>query len=213
MKNLDEEVGGVDGMRIFVTTKDFTDMNVGVALDEGTSVASRSWVRFPTPTFFCETDRWKGLASPTDEFIVYYGERNPWCEFETCQTCQIWQMSGVRFKATGPTGHASRFIENTALDKLVSFFCIFFENNMNNWISNKIKVQDTNKLEKTKEVFRKKITEKAMRKKLIISQLEIVRKAAEFRKEQFDTLHRGQHECGMKLGDVTTINLTVLKVI
>jgi len=115
----DEEIGGRDGMGLFVKTKDFADLNVGLALDEG-------------------------LASPTEEFIVYYGERAPW-----------W----VRFKATGPTGHASRFIQNTALDKL----------------------------------------------------LEVIRKAAEFRKEQFDTLQRGEHQCGMKLGDVTTINLTVLK--
>lgn len=41
--------------------------------------------------------------------------------------------------------------------------------------------------------------------------IRVVNKLLAFRKEQFDTLQRGQSECGMKLGDVTTLNLTVLK--
>eukprot|EP01117_Protostelium_nocturnum_P005152 TRINITY_DN1872_c0_g1_i1.p1 TRINITY_DN1872_c0_g1~~TRINITY_DN1872_c0_g1_i1.p1 ORF type:complete len:357 (-),score=55.05 TRINITY_DN1872_c0_g1_i1:222-1292(-) len=86
----------------------------------------------------------EGLASPGEEMIVYYGERAPW-----------W----VRVKATGPAGHGSRFIENTAMEKLIK----------------------------------------------------MVNKALEFRKAQFDTLQRGVHQCGMKLGDVTTLNLTALR--
>lgn len=50
---LDEETGGKDGMDKFVKTSDFRSLNVGVALDEG-------------------------MASPTEEFILFYGERCIW---------------------------------------------------------------------------------------------------------------------------------------
>ncbi|CAB9504659.1 Aminoacylase-1 [Seminavis robusta] len=46
----------------------------------------------------------EGLASTTDVFSVFYGERLPW-----------W----VDVEATGPTGHGSRFIDNTAVEQLV----------------------------------------------------------------------------------------------
>ena len=46
----------------------------------------------------------EGLASTTDKFAVFYGERLPW-----------W----VDVTATGPTGHGSRFIDNTAVEQLV----------------------------------------------------------------------------------------------
>jgi aminoacylase len=46
----------------------------------------------------------EGLASTNDTYSVFYGERLPW-----------W----VEIKATGPTGHGSRFIENTAVEQLV----------------------------------------------------------------------------------------------
>jgi aminoacylase len=49
----DEEIGGRDGMKLFVQTDDFAALNVGVALDEG-------------------------LASDTDTFSVFYAERAPW---------------------------------------------------------------------------------------------------------------------------------------
>lgn len=45
----------------------------------------------------------EGQASPTEEFCVYYGERIVWWITITC---------------TGNTGHGSRFIENTAAEKL-----------------------------------------------------------------------------------------------
>lgn len=51
----DEEVGGVRGMEKFVKTKEFKALNVGFCLDEG-------------------------IASPTDEFPIFYGERYVWCE-------------------------------------------------------------------------------------------------------------------------------------
>eukprot|EP00536_Pseudo-nitzschia_multiseries_P000501 jgi/Psemu1/178769/e_gw1.6.255.1 len=46
----------------------------------------------------------EGLASTTDVFDVFYGERLPW-----------W----VKVTATGRTGHGSRFIEHTAVEQLL----------------------------------------------------------------------------------------------
>eukprot|EP00934_Nitzschia_sp_Nitz4_P008211 Nitzschia sp. Nitz4//scaffold17_size182527//70303//71634//NITZ4_001848-RA/size182527-processed-gene-0.50-mRNA-1//-1//CDS//3329539322//8201//frame0 len=46
----------------------------------------------------------EGLASTTDSMDVFYGERLPW-----------W----VKVTANGPTGHGSRFIENTAVEQLL----------------------------------------------------------------------------------------------
>eukprot|EP01116_Phalansterium_solitarium_P018824 TRINITY_DN510_c1_g1_i1.p1 TRINITY_DN510_c1_g1~~TRINITY_DN510_c1_g1_i1.p1 ORF type:complete len:410 (+),score=169.18 TRINITY_DN510_c1_g1_i1:50-1279(+) len=115
----DEEIGGVLGMADWVQRDEFRRLNVAVAIDEG-------------------------LASPTDAFTVFYGERCAW-----------W----INIRATGNTGHGSRFVENTATEKL----------------------------------------------------LRVVSKILQFRKDQFDELQRGIAQCGMKLGDVTTANLTVLK--
>ncbi|XP_074645722.1 aminoacylase-1-like isoform X1 [Tubulanus polymorphus] len=74
----DEEVGGFKGMAIFVKHEHFKNMNVGFAMDEG-------------------------LASPTDVFSVFYGEKSPW-----------W----ITVTAHGDPGHGSRFIENTAAEKI-----------------------------------------------------------------------------------------------
>jgi len=116
----DEEVGGGDGLGAFCETPAFRELNVGVALDEG-------------------------LASPTDAFTVFYGERVPW-----------W----VIFRAAGPTGHGSRFVKNTAMEKLIK----------------------------------------------------VVNRALAFRAEQEAKLHGGcDHGVAKKLGDVVTLNLTVLK--
>eukprot|EP01133_Synstelium_polycarpum_P007346 gene7346-8557_t len=115
----DEEIGNGRGMEPFVTTQRWRELNVGLAIDEG-------------------------LASPTEEFTVFYGERAPW-----------W----VHITAVGNAGHGSRFIEGTAVERL----------------------------------------------------MRTVNKMLAFRQEQFDSLHRGHSECGKKLGDVTTLNLTVLK--
>lgn len=64
---------------------------------------------------FLETEQFKaiqpvafafdeGLANPGDAYTVFYGERAQW-----------W----VYVKAEGPTGHGSRFIQNTATSKLI----------------------------------------------------------------------------------------------
>uniref|UniRef100_A0A2I2YGK9 Aminoacylase-1 n=1 Tax=Gorilla gorilla gorilla TaxID=9595 RepID=A0A2I2YGK9_GORGO len=45
----------------------------------------------------------EGIANPTDAFTVFYSERSPW-----------W----VRVTSTGRPGHASRFMEDTAAEKL-----------------------------------------------------------------------------------------------
>eukprot|EP00752_Nemacystus_decipiens_P011204 g9956.t1 len=89
----------------------------------------------------------EGLANPRDAFTVFYGERTPW-----------WLL----VKAEGPTGHGSRFIKDTAVQKLMA----------------------------------------------------VCDKALAFRKEQEDALgHSGgcSHARAKKLGDVTTLNLTMLK--
>jgi len=49
----DEEVSGVDGMRILLTSKWFSSLSIGLALDEG-------------------------LANESDKYSVFYGERLPW---------------------------------------------------------------------------------------------------------------------------------------
>lgn len=46
----------------------------------------------------------EGLASTSDTMAVFYGERLPW-----------W----IGITAQGPTGHGSRFIENTAVEQLL----------------------------------------------------------------------------------------------
>ncbi|EOA95612.1 Aminoacylase-1, partial [Anas platyrhynchos] len=86
----DEEVGGHKGMEMFVQRPEFRALNVGFALDEG-------------------------LASPSDTFSVFYGEKSPW-----------W----IKVKCVGSPGHGSRFISNTAAEKMhkvISSFLAFRE--------------------------------------------------------------------------------------
>lgn len=91
----------------------------------------------------------EGLANPRESFTVFYGERTPW-----------W----ILVRAEGPTGHGSRFIQATAVEKLMG----------------------------------------------------VVNKALAFRHEQEQALgwdsHAGcKHSQAKKLGDVTTLNVTMLK--
>ncbi|XP_068632984.1 aminoacylase-1-like [Battus philenor] len=74
----DEEIGGHDGMKKFVLTQEFRALNIGFALDEG-------------------------MANPTDEFVIFNGERS------------IWQ---IHIHCTGQPGHGSLLIPNTAGEKL-----------------------------------------------------------------------------------------------
>ena len=53
---IDEEIGGKDGMKIFVHSPEFRALNIGFALDEG-------------------------LAHPENIFQIIYGERSIWCKY------------------------------------------------------------------------------------------------------------------------------------
>lgn len=75
----DEEIGGVDGAGNFVSSEDFQKLNVGVTLDEG-------------------------LASPSESYRVFNGERSPW-----------W----LKIKTTGPPGHGSKLYDNSAFENLM----------------------------------------------------------------------------------------------
>lgn len=74
----DEEIGGRDGMKKFVHTSDFLELNVGFAMDEG-------------------------MASPTDEFVLFYGERS------------IWHL---HIHCPGSPGHGSLLLPDTAGEKV-----------------------------------------------------------------------------------------------
>lgn len=66
---LDEEIGGHDGMEKFVLTDEFKALNLGFALDEG-------------------------MASPTEEFIIFNGERSIWRKL-IIPSNVIWQGSKI----------------------------------------------------------------------------------------------------------------------
>lgn len=74
----DEEIGGHDGMKIFIHTPDFKALNIGFALDEG-------------------------MASPSDSFVLFNGERS------------IWQ---IHVHCVGQPGHGSLLLPNTAGEKV-----------------------------------------------------------------------------------------------
>ncbi|KAL6506779.1 hypothetical protein OROHE_022216 [Orobanche hederae] len=75
----DEEIGGHDGAVKFANSDIFKNMNVGIVLDEG-------------------------LASPTENYRLFYGERCPW-----------WLV----IKATGAPGHGAKLYDNTAMENLL----------------------------------------------------------------------------------------------
>uniref|UniRef100_A0A671SLT2 N-acyl-aliphatic-L-amino acid amidohydrolase n=1 Tax=Sinocyclocheilus anshuiensis TaxID=1608454 RepID=A0A671SLT2_9TELE len=54
----------------------------------------------------------EGLANPTNAYTVFYGERNPW-----------W----ITVRCPGSPGHGSRFVENTAAEKLQRVINSFLE--------------------------------------------------------------------------------------
>ncbi|KCV70499.1 hypothetical protein H696_02840 [Fonticula alba] len=118
----DEEVGGAEGMGAFMQTPDFRALRLAMALDEG-------------------------LASETNSFDVFYGERAVW-----------WLTVRAR---DGPTGHGSRFVNNTATERLINF----------------------------------------------------INNAFAFRAQQEEKFHAGgcKHSVAAALGDVLTLNLTMLK--
>ena len=74
----DEEVGGQRGMKALLASERIRSLNPALVLDEG-------------------------LASPSEKYSVFYGERKIW-----------W----VKVTAKGSAGHGSRFIDGTAVCKL-----------------------------------------------------------------------------------------------
>ncbi|XP_043678759.1 aminoacylase-1-like isoform X1 [Vespula pensylvanica] len=97
----DEEIGGKLGMKEFVHTNDFKALNIGFALDEG-------------------------VASPTEIFYMFYGER-----------C-IWH---VEIHCTGNPGHGSLMLDNTAGEKIK----VIIDRFMDFRASEKEKLKDTTK--------------------------------------------------------------------
>uniref|UniRef100_A0A915DB75 N-acyl-aliphatic-L-amino acid amidohydrolase n=1 Tax=Ditylenchus dipsaci TaxID=166011 RepID=A0A915DB75_9BILA len=89
----DEEIGSYDGMEKYVHTQHFKDLNVGFALDEG-------------------------LASPTNTYRVFIGQRCTWWFKVICP---------------GNHGHGSRMLENTAGPKLASLLHSFSEFREKQW--------------------------------------------------------------------------------
>ncbi|KAK9892863.1 hypothetical protein WA026_022544 [Henosepilachna vigintioctopunctata] len=83
----DEETGGQEGMRMFVKMKEFQDLKVGVSLDEG-------------------------IASSSDEFALFYGER-----------C-IWHL---HIHCPGQSGHGSLLMDNTPGEKVAYILNKFYE--------------------------------------------------------------------------------------
>ena len=78
------------------------DEEIGGTDGMGVMLESR-WFRTLDPPLSLALD--EGLASVDDSFSLFYGERLPW-----------W----VQFTATGATGHASRFIDGTAVEMIVA---------------------------------------------------------------------------------------------
>ena len=69
----DEEVGGHDGMEKYVVSKEFKELNIGFALDEG-------------------------LASEENAIPVFYGERNVfWVQFKCHGTLFIINLGLLLF--------------------------------------------------------------------------------------------------------------------
>ncbi|KAL5789015.1 hypothetical protein ACOSP7_005964 [Xanthoceras sorbifolium] len=75
----DEEIGGHDGAEKFADSDVFKSLNVGIVLDEG-------------------------LASPTENYRVFYAERCPW-----------WLV----IKAKGAPGHGAKLYDNSAMENLL----------------------------------------------------------------------------------------------
>lgn len=92
-------------MRWFVTTKDFQNLNVGVALDEG-------------------------MASPDREYVLFNGERCIWRKYRVFFTrfrvpiCLF--VIDLRITCPGQPGHGSLLLDDTAGEKLRRLLDRFF---------------------------------------------------------------------------------------
>lgn len=95
-------------MEKFVHTQDFKALNIGFALDEG-------------------------MACPTDEFIIFNGERSIWRKhYEDIEKLIPWIQnhdklltlffSEIHVHCTGQPGHGSLLIPNTAGEKVGTYY-------------------------------------------------------------------------------------------
>ena len=118
-------------MKLFIEREEFKKLNVGFGLDEGmyvifmyTCTVLQVWTNTHTHITHTHT----GLANPTKKFIVYYNERTSCGEWivklkkKTALYITFMSHDLIAFKVVcqGNPGHGSRFIENTAGEKLVS---------------------------------------------------------------------------------------------
>jgi len=69
----EEEVFGPEGMKAFVKTDYFKNLKVGFTLDEGGMTLNAS-----NDCLLIQPSLLLGIASPTDVFNVFYGERTCW---------------------------------------------------------------------------------------------------------------------------------------
>lgn len=99
----EEEIGGVHGMREFVHTDAFRNLNAGFSLDEG--------INYKYLTYLYKLN-FPGIASPTNSFNIFFAERS------------IWH---VEFKIPGNPGHGSLLLKNTAGEKLQKLLNRFYQ--------------------------------------------------------------------------------------
>ena len=104
------------GMKLLIESDTFKDLNVGFAFDEGSLREIQLCSNYIVTQYFA------GLANPTEKFTVYYNERCVWCKPITLLIVGVVYLLhplGLKVKSTGNPGHGSRFIEDTAAEKLV----------------------------------------------------------------------------------------------
>ena len=100
----DEEMSGAKGMQKFVKHPRLAELNAGLALDEGLASADDKYTVRYTVEVRVRTVRSRRGTTPFPFPQIFYGERKIW-----------W----IHVVAKGNVGHGSRFIQGTAVEKLV----------------------------------------------------------------------------------------------
>lgn len=99
----DEELGGVRGMKLLLGNAFFKDVNPGVVIDEGlASTDSRYSVFYAEVS---EALHYPGRLSNSQSSLLPPSVQR-----------KIWW---ILVRATGPAGHGSRFVQGTAVEKLM----------------------------------------------------------------------------------------------
>ena len=100
----DEEVGGSRGIRELLGSERIHKLNgTQTPVNNGHAFCMNCYTSGTLIHLLVGFVLDEGLASPSDKFSVFYGERKIW-----------W----IRLKAVGPAGHGSRFIPYTAVAQL-----------------------------------------------------------------------------------------------